>query len=60
MTIAGWYPDPHGRHSHRWWDGAAWTEHVADRPAEPELVGARPVGAPRGVPEPGRRAAEPW
>ena len=52
MTVAGWYPDPHGRHSHRWWDGAVWTEHVADRLAAPELVGARPVGAPSGVAEP--------
>ena len=26
----GWYPDPHGRHQSRYWDGAAWTEHVAD------------------------------
>ena len=52
MTVAGWYPDPHGRHSHRWWDGAVWTEHVADRTAEPELVGARPVAESRGVAEP--------
>jgi lysylphosphatidylglycerol synthetase-like protein (DUF2156 family) len=26
----GWFPDPVGRHDHRWWDGAAWTAHVAD------------------------------
>src|SRR5688572_30005718 len=61
MAIAGWYPDPHGRHSHRWWDGAAWTEHVADRavdrPAEPVPVGARrggseAVGAPGVAGEP--------
>ncbi len=26
----GWFPDPTGRHDHRWWDGAAWTQHVAD------------------------------
>jgi hypothetical protein len=25
-----WYADPLGRHDHRWWDGAAWTAHVAD------------------------------
>lgn len=25
-----WYPDPTGRHDHRWWDGAEWTAHVAD------------------------------
>jgi uncharacterized protein YxjI len=26
---ANWYPDPWGRHEHRYYDGAAWTEHVA-------------------------------
>ncbi len=25
-----WYPDPGGRHEHRYWDGAAWTDNVAD------------------------------
>ncbi|MCU1579200.1 MAG: hypothetical protein JWP19_1404 [Rhodoglobus sp.] len=25
-----WNPDPTGRHEHRYWDGARWTEHVAD------------------------------
>ena len=27
---ADWYPDPSGRHEHRYWDGAAWTDHVSD------------------------------
>ena len=27
---AAWHPDPTGRHAHRYWDGAAWTPHVAD------------------------------
>ena len=26
-----WYPDPYRRHQVRYWDGARWTEHVADR-----------------------------
>ena len=26
----GWFRDPTGRHDHRWWDGVAWTGHVAD------------------------------
>lgn len=26
-----WHPDPSGRHQYRWWDGAAWSEHVADK-----------------------------
>lgn len=25
---AGWFPDPFGRHEHRYWDGGQWTEHV--------------------------------
>lgn len=32
---AGWYPDPTRRHQHRYWDGRAWTEHVADNGATP-------------------------
>lgn len=28
-TPANWYPDPLGRHEHRYWDGARWTDHVA-------------------------------
>ena len=27
---ADWYADPTGRHQHRYWDGASWTDHVAD------------------------------
>jgi hypothetical protein len=27
---ADWYPDPSGRHQHRYWDGSAWTDWVAD------------------------------
>jgi hypothetical protein len=27
---AAWYPDPSGRHQHRYWDGERWTLHVAD------------------------------
>ena len=28
-TPAGWFPDPTGRFEQRYWDGAAWTDHVA-------------------------------
>lgn len=27
---AGWHPDPTGRHQVRYWEGSAWTTHVAD------------------------------
>lgn len=26
----GWFADPTKRHQYRYWDGSAWTEHVAD------------------------------
>jgi hypothetical protein len=29
----GWHPDPTGRHQHRWYDGSAWTDQVADNGA---------------------------
>ncbi len=25
-----WYPDPGGKHEHRYWDGAQWTDNVSD------------------------------
>lgn len=27
---ADWYPDPGGKHQHRYWDGSRWTEHVSN------------------------------
>jgi hypothetical protein len=30
-TPAGWFPDPWSGDHLRWWDGTAWTGHVADR-----------------------------
>jgi putative membrane protein len=30
-TAPGWFPDPAGRHQHRWWDGTRWSDHVADQ-----------------------------
>lgn len=26
----GWHPDPAGRHEHRYWDGATWSDQVSD------------------------------
>ena len=31
QTLAGWYPDPTGRHEHRYWDGSRWTEQVGSQ-----------------------------
>jgi hypothetical protein len=43
MSIpAAWHPDPTGRHEHRYWDGTAWTEHVADA----GQVGRDPLASP--------------
>src|SRR2546423_5345168 len=50
---ADWYPDPTGRHEHRYWDGSTWTEHVAshgrqsvdpDLSAKPPPTVDRPAG----------------
>jgi uncharacterized protein DUF4328/uncharacterized protein DUF2510 len=41
LPPAGWFPDPGGRHEHRYWDGAEWTDHVADR----GVGGVDPVAA---------------
>jgi hypothetical protein len=54
-TPPGWYDDGHG--ALRWWDGAQWTEHVAqpdaevtDAPTEAEIVAASQAEAATGVP----------
>jgi uncharacterized protein YxjI len=44
---ANWYPDPWGRHQHRYYDGANWTEHVADQGRQ----GVDPPGGAGHIPE---------
>jgi uncharacterized RDD family membrane protein YckC len=39
QTPADWYPDPSDGHRLRYWDGSAWTAHVAPSP-----VAAQPAG----------------
>ena len=39
---ANWYPDPTGRHQHRYWDGTAWTDQVADN----QVTGTDPPTMP--------------
>ena len=41
---AGWYPDPAGSGSSRWWSGQAWTDYV-----QPAAVAAAPVAAPTAI-----------
>ncbi len=38
---ANWYPDPGGKHEHRYWDGTKWTDNVSNhgRQAVDPLVG---------------------
>lgn len=48
---ADWYPDPSGRHQHRYWDGQRWTEHVADD-------GVQAVDPPEGPSAPAQDVAE--
>lgn len=44
QMAAGWFSDPYGRHEHRWWDGARWTEHVGS--AGRQMVDAPVISPP--------------
>lgn len=62
IQSSGWYPDPSRRHQHRYWDGAAWTAHVADGGVagidEPNRP-APPVSPPVAPPPPSAYGATP-
>jgi Protein of unknown function (DUF2510) len=49
---AGWHPDPFGTHELRYFDGAAWTEHVSDQGRQGTAPAAYPA-APSTAPAPG-------
>lgn len=58
LPVPGWYPDPAGAATYRWWDGAGWTEGthdgaVPDAPAAPAAVTlpSEPVAFPPIAPE---------
>jgi uncharacterized RDD family membrane protein YckC len=54
-----WAADPLGRHQYRYWDGAQWTEHVADNGmngTDPPTV-APPVSGSMAAPLPGTSAS---
>ncbi len=47
---ADWYADPSGRHQVRYWDGSAWTDHVANSGvAGSDVLG---IDAPAPIPTP--------
>jgi hypothetical protein len=55
-----WHPDPTGLFDHRYWDGAAWTEHVVrdgEQSSNPLPV-APPVQLERAQESAGRHVAE--
>jgi FtsH-binding integral membrane protein len=59
LPPAHWAADPSGRHEYRYWDGARWTDHVADqgRPSLDPIISEPAVQRPAATsPEP---AAEP-
>lgn len=54
MSGPGWYPDPYGTGSLRWWDGRTWTERLNPEPAgPPPRRPADPGPVPRLPAEPG-------
>jgi hypothetical protein len=54
----GWYPDPAQPDGTRWWDGQAWTEHVAAAPApQPQTWGAP---QPAVAQQPWAATGQPW
>jgi hypothetical protein len=46
MSEAGWFPDPSGLHERRYFDGAKWTDDVADGDRQSRDPG-RSAGGPR-------------
>jgi hypothetical protein len=55
---AGWFEDPRERHEWRYWDGSAWTDHVADdgRIGHDPVNAAPPPVAVAAPPPPARPA----
>jgi hypothetical protein len=48
QPAAGWYSDPSGQHEARYWDGARWTDRVADRGVENRGPDPSPFDMPAG------------
>lgn len=56
VVPAGWYDDPASPARVRWWNGIAWTEHVADKPSPEEQAAARAAAEQRAAEEARHRA----
>jgi len=57
LPPAGWYPDSFDQTRRRWWDGAAWTTHVAPLEAAAPAVAVLDRPAEISTAEYARRAA---
>ncbi|WP_026402205.1 DUF2510 domain-containing protein [Actinomadura rifamycini] len=72
MSQPGWYPDPYGTGSLRWWDGRNWSDRLNPEPAAPgraplprrrpsdAAVHADPRTAPQAAPHAAPQADRSW
>jgi Protein of unknown function (DUF2510) len=59
VAAPGWFPDPNGLPTQRWWDGQSWTEQLAPLSTPAQTVAATPHSTTlTAVAEPERLLAE--
>jgi hypothetical protein len=46
MTAPGWYPNPDGTPTYRYWDGDRWTEHIGPQTPPGPIYGGYGPGGP--------------